>query len=173
MGHQVTFYLLPSDYPAVEAAVRLSGDVILLRDRVPEPPLARLQTIALTDEEMRDRHNRRIYVSREEYADEITCRYVPEQEHLVIEPGSPVIEFDRCVFNGQLLMTGRLYFYTGDDVDPGFTKWADRVLRSVRKVLTRSPSFAGAYFGPAAMEWTEAVRAKSAGLGLVATTVGV
>ncbi len=95
----------------------------------------------------------RVCVTQPKYLSQIQFRHIPQQGHFIIEPGSPVLEFDRSYFDGHRIRKGRMYFYTGPDFDPDFMSWGDRVLRAVRKALVRKPELGGEYFGPATLEW--------------------
>ena len=157
MGKQVNFYLLPSDLQAVEKAIRSTGPVEILPNFVPEPLVKKLSTIAMSEAQMGE-EPLRVYVTHPRYLPQIQFRHVPEQHHFIVEPWSPVVEFDRNYFDGQSIRHGRMYFYTGPDFDPEFIKWAEGVLRAVRRVLVRKPELGGEYFGSAALEWIEGRR---------------
>ena len=159
MGKQVNFYLLPLDLATVEAAIRSTGPVAYLPNSVPEPMIKTLSTIVLSDDQI-GKEPLRVYVTHPKYLPQIRFRHVPQQGHFIIEPGSPVIELDRNYFDGQRIRHGRMFFYTGPNFDPEFTKWADRVLRAVRKVLMRRPELGGEYFGDAALKWISSRRAR-------------
>jgi hypothetical protein len=158
MGKQVNFYLLPADLVVVEDAIRSTGPVAFLPNLVPEPLVKQLPTIAISEAQM-GKEPLRVYVTHPKCLKLIRFRPVPERGYFIIEPGSPVIELDRNYVDDQRIRHGRLYFYTGSDFDPEFMKWAEGVLRAVRKVLVRKPELGGEYFGPGALEWIKKRRA--------------
>jgi hypothetical protein len=45
-GHQVSFFLLPADLPAIETAIRSAGEARFLEDRAPTARPAVLDTLA-------------------------------------------------------------------------------------------------------------------------------
>ena len=138
MGHQVNFFLLPSDLPTIEDAIRKTGDVCFLSDRTPTAEPTGLETLALdlTDTGGFPLH---AYVARREDLGNVTMRHVPAQGYWLIDSTrSPVIELDRCFFDGSVLKRGRMYFATDlrflpELPDPDFVKWGDRVLNRLRK----------------------------------------
>jgi hypothetical protein len=97
--------------------------------------------------------NLRLAIARPESLGEIHLRRIPEQGYFLIELGSPVIEFDRCYFDGTILRRGRIYFRTGPGLEPAFVQWANKVLRSVRSELIKDSALGPHYYGPAARDW--------------------
>lgn len=126
MGKQLNFFLTPADFRAVENQIRRSGDVMFLPGTVDRPELEELATMAIGDSEM-GQVMLRAYVTRSDFASSIRFHEVPEQGYCIITPGSPVIEVDRCFFDGRVLRRGRLYFLTAPAVDNSFRNWADSV----------------------------------------------
>lgn len=160
MGRQVNFFLLPSDLALVEQALRLTGPVVFLPEVVAEPRIETLSSIQLPEERM-GKERLRVHVTRPDFLSKIRLRHIPAQGYFIVEPGSPVIELDRNFFDGQRVRHGRMYFYTGPNIDPEFVRWGDKVLRAVRKVLVRSTESKTEYFGPAAIEWMKRTHAKA------------
>ncbi|HXL91140.1 MAG TPA: hypothetical protein VN969_19525 [Streptosporangiaceae bacterium] len=72
---------------------------------------------------------------------------------------SPVVELDRCFFDGMVLRRGRAYFasdlrFRPELPDPDFVKWGDQVLNRIRKLLVRVPELSPhSYFSPSAADW--------------------
>jgi hypothetical protein len=158
VGKQVNFFLLPGDLIGIEQAIRQTGQVMFLPGTVPEPEIAPVSTIQFREHEM-GAVGLRLYITLDELASGIRFRQVPEQGYFIVEPGSPVIELDRCYFDGKVLRRGRLYFFTGPGFQHRFIHWGDSVLRAVRRVLTRNPALGSAYFGAVAEAWIQRTHA--------------
>jgi hypothetical protein len=154
MGHQVNFFLLPDDLPIVERAIRSAGAVMFLPGVVARPALQPLETVTMSVSDM-GKVGLRVYVTEVHFGPWVRFRHIPQQGHFLVDHGSPVIEFDRSYFDGHVLRRGRLYFYTGIDHPSGFSEWADKVLRSVRRTLTRDTTTGPHYYGPHAKRWIE------------------
>jgi hypothetical protein len=159
MGHQVNFFVLPADLPEIEAAILTTGDVCLLADRMPAARPAKLATLAIEPGEM-GRRPLRAYIARRSDLGAVETQFVSTQGHWVIDAaGSPVIEFDRCFFDGSVLRRGRAYFasdlrFRAALPSPEFVEWGDRVFSRIKDVLTRAPDIApGAYVSAGALRW--------------------
>jgi hypothetical protein len=159
MGHQVNFFVLPEDLPAIEAAIRTTGDVCFLEDRTATPAPAQVATLAFSPGEMGHRPLR-AYIARRSDLGAVKMRYIRQQDHWIIDSAdSPVVEFDRCFFDGAILRRGRAYF--ASDLrfrprlpDADFVRWGDRVMTRVRKLLMRAPGIDGlSYFSAGALQW--------------------
>jgi hypothetical protein len=159
VGHQVNFFVLPADLPVVESAIRSAGDVCFLEDRTPTDRPAVIDTLAVDPGEM-GRRQLGAYIARESEMGAVQTRFIAAQGYWLIESTvSPVLEFDRCFFDGSVLRRGRAYF--GSDLrfrpelpDPGFVKWGDRVLSRIKKVLQRTPELPSwIYVSAAALAW--------------------
>jgi hypothetical protein len=162
MGHQVNFMTLPTDLPAIEAALRGTGDVCFLEDRTRSAEPAELDTLAFGPGEMGHRQLR-AYIARRADLNAIKTRFVSTQGYWVIDsPSSPVIEFDRCFFDGNVLRRGRAYFASDLRFRPelpsqDFVRWGDRVLARIKRTLQRAPEIATwIYASPDALRWIEA-----------------
>jgi len=146
MGHQVNFFVLPGDLPAIEAAVLATGDVCFLEDRTLAPAPAHVR---------------------------FSPGDVTQWGYWVIDDaGSSVMEFFTGFFDGIVLRRGRAYFasdlrFRPQLPDPGFVKWGDLVLARIRKLLIRVPEISSfCYFSPAALQWIrqDGIAADKAGL---------
>lgn len=171
MGRQLNFFLMPEDLAVLESAVRSAGQVKFLRSRHSTKNLEVLDSLVITRDQM-GHVDLRAYLCRPDDLQQVTLRYVPNQEHFVVQPGSPVIEVDRCFFDGKFLHRGRLYFFTTNYTPADFTRWASRVFRSVRNSLVRQEAFGGYYyFGQIARRWVEESDAHlvSGGLAMMAS----
>jgi hypothetical protein len=80
MGHQVNFFMLPADLPAVEAAVRATTDVCILQDRTPAPEPAEVGTLAVGPGDMGCRPLQAYIVRRRELG-AVTTRFIAQQGH--------------------------------------------------------------------------------------------
>ncbi len=166
MGRQINFFVLPGDFRIMEEAIQSTGNVMFLSGTAAEPLVQPLPTIEISEREMGN-VPLGVYATRSDFVEGIRFRHVPQQGHFIIEPGSSVIELDRCYFDGKLLRRGRLYFYTGPGFNPEFIRWAEKVLRALRRFLVRKPDQIGLYyFGPAALAWMKKTGAQVTTSGL-------
>ena len=159
MGHQVNFFVLPADLPVIERAIRSSGDVCFLEDRTPTERPVVLDTLAFDKAEMGHRQFR-AYIARESALPAVQTKFIAAQGYWLIDAAvSPVIEFDRCFFDGHVLRRGRAYFATDlrfrpELPDPDFVKWGDRIMSRIKKTLLRAPEVPSSiYVSAAALEW--------------------
>jgi hypothetical protein len=159
MGHQVNFMMLPTDLPAIEAAIRGTGDVCFLEDRTRTAEPAEVDTLAFAPGEM-GRRPLGIYIARRADLNAIKTWFASTQGYWVIDSASsPVIEFDRCFFDGTVLRRGRAYFASDLRFRPelpsrDFVQWGDRVLARIKRTLQRAPQIATwIYASPDALRW--------------------
>jgi hypothetical protein len=157
VGHQVNFFILPADLPAIEEAIQAAGPICLLRDRTPGPEPDRLDNLL-----PRSRSSPgQLYIARAEDLGSVTTRYVSAQGYWLIESSrSPVIEFSTGIFDGTSLSRGRAYFASDlrfrDQLPSSeWVRWADRVLGRIKRQLGRDPELApdGIYLSAAARRW--------------------
>jgi hypothetical protein len=100
-----------------------------------------------------------LYLVRLRDLSDVVVKEVPAQSHWVVNSlFSPVVELDRCFYNGEVLKPGRLYYEDGFfDRDkwvkkpPEFTAWAKRILAAARKTLKYDRQIL-AYLGPEASQ---------------------
>jgi hypothetical protein len=87
-----------------------------------------------------------LFLARPEDVDAVVMRHVPTQGYWTVDVlYSPVVEFQRCYFDGKILRRGRAYFvdkYFGPNADvvqkpEAFRKWAQSVLGAIRRGLHR------------------------------------
>lgn len=76
---------------------------------------------------------------------EIKMGYISERYGWHVDVASEAVEFSGCDFDGSSLRVGRFYFQTDQMVAhnifpkrPEFIRWADRLFRAGKKILTRS-----------------------------------
>jgi hypothetical protein len=159
MGHQVNFFVLPADLPAIEATIRSAGDVCFLEDRTPTEQPVVLDSLAFDQADMGHRPLR-AYIARESGLAAVQTRFIGAQGYWLIDATvSPVIEFDRCFFDGSVLRRGRAYFasdlrFRPELPDPDFVRWGDRALSRIKKALQRAPDLPPwIYVSAAAEQW--------------------
>jgi hypothetical protein len=170
MGHQVNFFVLPTDLPAIEAAIRTTGDVCFLEDRTPTATPAELGTLAFEPGDM-GRRPLDAYLVRRGDLGAVKTWFVSTQGYWLIKAtDSPVIEFDRCFFDGNVLRRGRAYFasylrFRPELPNPDFVKWGDRVLARIKNVLTRAPELTPPriYVSAGALQWIREQGASASG----------
>jgi len=158
MGRQVNFYMLPDDIAAYEQVLKAEGNVCFLEEMTPTPQIRIIDTLAVPETKNR---RLRVYLAQEGDLSGIVTEEVPTQQYWLIDVvQSLAVEFDRSYYNGQILGRGRLYFQTGYydsndqciDKPEEFVRWADRLLRWIRRHYKRNPE-TGFYLGPHAWEW--------------------
>ena len=85
--------------------------------------------------------------------------YVAAQKYWTFESfHSPLLEYQRCFFDGRVLRRGRLYYIDGAYGDKDvwiekseeFKKWAKSIFSAAKKTLAHEEGF---YFGPGALVW--------------------
>jgi hypothetical protein len=159
MGHQVNFFMLPSDLSIAERAIQSAGDVAFLEDRSKTAEPKELHTITFEPGDTGKR-SLRAYIVRDSDRGLVKTRFIEQQGYWVIDSlDSPVIEFDRCYFDGVVLRRGRAYFASDLRFRPrlpstDFVKWGDRILLRLKKQLIRAPSISSyVYASAGALEW--------------------
>ena len=159
MGHQVNFFVLPADMAALEATIRKTGDVCFLEHRSPAPEPVELPALAFGPGE-RGHRPLGIELVRREDLGKVVMRRLGDQDQWIVKGSeSPVVELDRCFFDGMVLRRGRAYFasdlrFRPELPDPDFVKWGDQVLNRIRKLLVRVPELSPhSYFSPSAADW--------------------
>ena len=144
VGHQVNFFVLPADLPVIESAIRSAGDMCFLEDRTRTRQPAVLDTLAFGPGEMGHRQLG-AYIARDSDLAAVQTKFIAAQGYWLIEPAaSPVIEFDRCFFDGYVLRRGRAYFasdlrFRRELPGSDFVRWGDRVLSRIKNALQHAP----------------------------------
>jgi hypothetical protein len=156
MGHQVNFHALPQDIEEIENVVRRIEPALVLHNRSPGIKPRVVDTLNLS--ENGERWLRYYFVRAADISNVVTER-VPAQGYWTVDViRSPVIEVTSCFFDGEILRRGRVYsvdgFYEENGVwkkkDEQFIAWSSRVMRKIKKCLTRQGT---EYIGNAAKEW--------------------
>lgn len=159
MGHQVQIYLLPEDTLLIEKYFMGSDNAKFIQYCSPSAEIAVSDTLAV--QEM-GKSWLPIFIVREKDLKDLEVKHIEAQSYWTIDSlRSPVIEFSRCFFDGNVLRKGRLFFDLGYygrggewvSKSDAFTTWADDTLRWIRKTFTRIES--GAYIGKKAGWWVQ------------------
>jgi hypothetical protein len=155
MGRQVNFYITPRDITALEARIRKRDPITILHRRSPTEKPRVLSSLDFMEDEQRWLY---YYLVRESDLSEVVTEHVPAQGYWTIDGlRSPVVQFNSCDFDGKILRRGRVYYQRGFyengawvEKNEDFQRWADSILRSVRKFLIKQN---GEYIGPDAGFW--------------------
>lgn len=156
MGRQVRFCLVPADIELLlaELGARHGATLIEAKSDTPNPAEIESPFLEFPLNKQMQRH-----VS-------VHCYLVPPgprnikmwyldklSKWALCDEGSEVIQFSGCSYDGRLLQIGRLYFVgdmlIGDTIwqqRKEFTDWADRVLRTAKKLMRYSKA-TDAYVG--------------------------
>jgi hypothetical protein len=154
MGHQINFFLGPCDLVELETRLTGAGDLIILHSRSPKPEAKVVQSVKFTE----DGKQWLLYLVRSADLNNILIKEVVAQGYWVIDNlFSPVVELDRCHYNGMVLKRGRLYYVDGFYNPEGlwiekpanFKAWAKHLFTAARKSLVYDKKL-GAYIGPEA-----------------------
>lgn len=165
MGHQVNFYLVGQDNALLQRLIESAGHVAFVMDRQATRDLLPVEDLRISDDQM-GKASLRVYAVQPSALPRLPLRWIPEQNHHIIDIASPAIEVDRCYFDGHIIRTGRIYAYSAPwrpqdaAVWADFKTWSNRVMRRVAEGLTREGYRFGdrpfiSYFGPEAAAWME------------------
>lgn len=149
--------MLPEDLLEFEKDFKKVDDVIFIESWLPEPKLTITDTLripAMGDTWLK------MYLAKSVDREKIIIEHVEGQKYWTINDHSLVVELLRCYFDGGILRRGRLYFQPGFYDRQGtwvekpkeFIKWADGLLRWIRRNYSKDPE-TGFYIGPHAREW--------------------
>ena len=112
VGKQVNFYLLPSDFTTVQAAIESAGPVKFLTDQTRDDRPREIDSLVINPDEM-GRIALRVYAVRPADLHSVKTKWIEQQGHWIIDQfDSPVLEIDRCYYDGRLIRRGRIYFAT-------------------------------------------------------------
>lgn len=146
MGRQVTFFLTPNDTDRLMAQLSLCSPFLILhsRSQLPTPKVVPSVNVREGDQDW-------LYflLIRESDLEGVKLKEVSAQHYWSIDVlRSPVIEFNRCFFDGRILRRGRIWYETGfyglnrewicKSAD--FITWAEKLLKTTRKCLTKDGS---------------------------------
>jgi hypothetical protein len=156
VGKQVTFFLLPGDLIALETEIARLQPFVVLHSRSPSNEPKRLSAL---DPAKSGEDWLHLFLVRPDDVLHVVSQHVPAQGYWAVDSLlSPVIEFQRCFFDGGQLRRGRAYFnetfYDSSKAlvqkPEAFTNWARSVLSVIRKNLNRQ---GGDYLGSEAKRW--------------------
>jgi hypothetical protein len=151
LGRQVNFYMLPADQLAFENWLKKRGDVCFLQEPFKTQEIETLPTLIIPE---MGKTRLRVYLAHPANLQKIILDHRSWREGWHIDfPLSPVVQFDRCYYDGKIIRRGRLYFqprlYEDEVEEKQFADWADKLLRWIRRNYERRPqSFE--YVGPQA-----------------------
>jgi hypothetical protein len=165
MGRQINFYLHPNDYMDFEDLLRKSGDVSFLPYYHSQNAI---QTIEGTIPVDIKKEGTRVYVVRQTDVRQVEFTHIEKFDYwLVADTQSPVLHYDRCHFQSDKIIRGRLYFepqFVRDmqwvNKSEDFVRWADDVIRTARRRLKKYKFDMGGwyfseYVGEHAKEWLD------------------
>jgi hypothetical protein len=162
VGKQVNFYLLPSDFTTVQAAIESAGPVKFLTDRTRDDRPREIDSLVVIPDEM-GRMPLRVYAVRPEDLHSVKTKWIEQQGHWIIDQfDSPVLEIDRCYYDGRVIRRGRIYFATDLRFRPAFpdkdfVRWGTAVLGRVRRrLLLNRQLHSFAYISEAVLSWLHA-----------------
>jgi hypothetical protein len=169
VGYQVNFYLIGEDNALLQRLIESAGPVAFVKDRQATPDLIPVEDLRIASDLM-GKVVLRVYAVQPAALSRLPLRWIPEQNHHIVDVASPAIEVDRCFFDGQIIRTGRIYAYSAPwhpqdaAVWADFKTWSSRVMRRVVEGLNREGYRFGdrpfiSYFGPEAAAWMERVGA--------------
>lgn len=156
MGKQVNFYMLPEDQLEFEQWLKARGDVCFIKQPLKTSELEIISTLVVPE---MGKTWLDVYLARHTDLEDILVTYVSDQKYWLVDNNqSPVIEFGRCYYDGNILGRGRLYIQTGfygdeeQEKEKQFINWADKILKWIRTHYNRD-SKTGYYIGPHAKKW--------------------
>jgi hypothetical protein len=165
MGRQINFYLHPDDYQEFENLLKTTGDIIFLPHFHYNGKVRTVDTTIPTD--LR-KEGARIYLVRQQDFKHIKLMHIEKFGYWLVEDNDlPVLHYDRCNFDNNKIIRGRLYFQPSFVKDmqwvnksDEFVSWSDKVLRTARRKLKRYKFDMGSwdfseYVGRHAKEWLD------------------
>jgi hypothetical protein len=185
MGRQINFFLHQDDQMDFDKLLKSFGDLILIPYYHFDNKVATIQDTIIRDIR---KEGERVYLIRKADLRNVRLTHIKNFGYWLVDDNSlPVIHFDRSVTLDGKIRSGRLYF-TVDYVDTSkmvmikkaddFVKWADNVIKTVRRKLTKQKYQIGAftyteYLGQNAVKWKALNGAEigAAGAELISTTM--
>jgi len=161
MGHQINFFLSPDDVLKLEKEITSLENTLILKDQSRGPFPAAAKSTELTEN---DRQWLFFYLVRERDLDYVVTEEVKTQGYWRIDDMfSPVVEFTRSNFDGEIFRRGRLYYndayYNGQgklvSKTPSFCAWARKVISKARTNLIYDKNLLS-YLGKEAIEMRDA-----------------
>jgi len=158
MSHQVRFYLDPIDTDALAALLCDAEDLRVLHSRSAS---AAPRVVPSVTVEENGAPWPLVYFVQAADLDQVVMRHERDEGYWTVDAlRSPVLELERCFFDGSVLKRGRLAFvdrFRGDDGNwvakpRAFTGWASDALKKAKKMMLRQK---GEYIGTHAQSWLE------------------
>jgi len=156
MGHQINFFAASEDFTYIEQEIRRIEPLAVLHSRSNTATPRSVPSVDLQDDSQQWLF---FYLVRESDLPMVVTEHVPAQGYWTIDAlRSPVVEFDRCYFDGRILRRGRVYYVDGFfgsgeawvEKPEGFRLWAKAILKTIKKCLTKRGSD---YIGDGALRW--------------------
>ena len=185
MGRQINFFLHQDDQDDFDKLLKSFGDILLLSYYHYDNKVTTVKDTIIRD---LVKEERRVYLIRTNDFNKVRLTHITNFGYWLVDDNAlPVIHFDRCVTTDDKIQSGRLYF-TVDYLDSDkmvmikktddFIKWADNVIKTVRRKLIKQKYNMGPYtyteyLGQHAVKWKEQNKAEigAAGAELRSTTV--
>lgn len=162
MGRQVNFFMHPDDLKEFQREFLENSSILSINSRSKSSVPEILETTQMSGE---NGSWLQIFLVQKENFSEVKMQYIKDQNYWMVDDSiSPVIEFDRCYFDEKILRRGRIYFQTGfydmkekwKERSEEFIKWADSLLRWIRKKYKRDAR-SGFYIGHYAEKWNVSI----------------
>ena len=108
------------------------------------------------------------FLTQKEYVNDIYSKFIENKKYfLVDEITSPVLEFNRCFFDGSILNRGRIYFvkefYDSENnlikKDKNFIDFCNKVIRYIRNNFIKDKK-SDDYLSPMAIKWIDENQSK-------------
>ena len=165
MGRQINFYLHPNDYQEFENLLKATGDIIFLPYFHYDGKVRTIDTTIPVDIR---KEGERIYLVRRQDLKQIELEHIEKFGYwLLADNRLPVVHYDRCGFDNEKIIRGRLYFQPSFVKDmqwvnksEDFVSWADNTIKAARRKLKRYKFDMGGwgfseYVGKYAKEWLD------------------
>jgi hypothetical protein len=177
MGRQINFFLHRDDQADFDRLLKTFGDIVLLPYYHYDNKVSTIEDTLVRD---RIKEGRRVYLIRRSDFKDIPLTHIEKFGYWLVDDRIlPIVHFDRGVTTDAKIERGRIYFQP-DFVDSkemrmikksdDFIKWADNIIRTVRRKLKKYKHNIGAYsyteyLGDNADKWRELNRAEIAAAG--------
>jgi hypothetical protein len=151
VGHQINCYIDHNDTSAIVRSILDARDCLIVHERSPVPRPGVVNTLLLAEG---GTPWLSLSLVRREDLEAVRLNSVPEQSCWTVDvTRSPVIEFQGCYCDEEIIRRGRLYYVDSFSDDTGvsvrkseeFRRWAKGLLSRVRRQL--SPHGDGDYIG--------------------------
>ncbi|MEO5909746.1 MAG: hypothetical protein ABIP95_02605 [Pelobium sp.] len=165
MGRQINFYLHPDDYQEFEDLLKNTGDIIFLPHFHYDGKVRTVDTTIPVD---LGKEGSKIYLVRQQDFKQIKLEHFEKFGYwLVADNYLPVLHYNRCGFENDKIIRGRLYFQPSFVKDmqwvnksEDFVSWSDNVIKTARRKLKKYKFDMGGwsfseYVGKHAKEWLD------------------